>query len=44
LLSDDATLRATKIRRHGSDMSTQQPANLADMVRERAISRGNALA
>src|SRR5437588_12262526 len=25
-------------------MSTQQPANLADMVLERAISRGNALA
>src|SRR5258708_444236 len=44
LLPDDAKLRATKIRRYGRDMSTQQPANLADMVRERARSRGNALA
>src|SRR5207245_6367610 len=32
-------------RRHGRDMSTTQPlANLADMVRERARSRGNATA
>src|ERR1700709_84382 len=44
LLPDDAKLRATKTRRYGRDMSTQQPANLADMVRERANSRGNALA
>src|SRR3954449_794070 len=43
-MPDDATLRATKTRRHGSDMSTQQPANLAEMVRERARSRGNAVA
>src|SRR4030081_1384237 len=32
------------MRRYGRDMSTQQPANLAEMVRERARSRGNALA
>src|SRR5207245_10079048 len=45
LLADDATLRDTKTRRHGRDMSTTQPlANLADMVRERANRRGNATA
>ena len=45
LLPDDAKLRVTKTRRHGRNMSaSQQPANLADMVRDRAKSRGNALA
>src|ERR1700709_1954028 len=42
LLPDDAKLRATKTRHYGRDMSTQPPVNLADMVRERANSRGNA--
>src|SRR5215218_1056030 len=45
LLLDRVKLRATKIRRDGRNMSaTQAPANLAEMVRERAKSRGNALA
>ena len=45
LLPDDAKLRVTKTRRYGRDMSaSQQPANLADMVRDRAKTRGNALA
>src|SRR3954470_9834542 len=43
--ADDATLRGIRTRRHGRDMSTTQPlADLADMVRERAKSRGNAIA
>ena len=42
---DDAKLRATKTRHYGRDMSTsQQPADLAEMVRDRARTRGNALA
>src|SRR4030081_2523346 len=32
------------MRRYGRDMSTQQPANLAEMVRARAQSRGDAIA
>src|SRR5215218_9279762 len=45
LLLDRVKLRATKIRYDGRNMSaTQAPANLAEMVRERARSRGDALA
>ncbi len=45
LLPDDAKLRATKTRRYGRDMSaSQQLTNLADMVRDRAKTLGNALA
>src|SRR5260370_17354359 len=40
-----ASIVATKNRLSGSDMSdNQEPANLADMVRARAKSRGNATA
>src|SRR6266536_1354913 len=41
---DDAKLRATKTRQYGSDMSAaQQLTTLAEMVRERANSRGDAI-
>src|SRR4029078_4975220 len=44
LLPDSVTLRATKTRRDGRDMSaTQDPANFAEKVRGRPRSRGNAL-
>jgi non-ribosomal peptide synthetase component F len=43
LLPDAAKLRATKTRRYGRDMSaSQQLTNLADMVRDRARTHGNA--
>src|SRR3954470_1174774 len=42
--ADDATLRDIRTRRYGKNMTTQPLANLADMVRERAASRGNAIA
>src|SRR3954466_14590659 len=42
--ADDATLRDIRTRRYGRNMTTQPLANLADMVRERATSRGNAIA
>src|SRR5215218_1408601 len=42
---DPTKLYATKTKRYGRDMSTsQQPADLADMVRKRAKTRGNAIA
>src|SRR6266480_2761709 len=45
LLPDAAKLRATITRRYGRDMSaSQQLTNLADMVRDRAKTLGNALA
>ena len=45
LLPDDAKLRATITRHSGRDMSaSQQLTNLADMVRDRARTLGNALA
>jgi hypothetical protein len=44
LLPDNAKLRVTKTRHNGRDMSaTPQLANLADMVRDRATVRGNAV-
>src|SRR3954451_11732584 len=42
--ADDATLRGIRTRRYGRNMTTQPLANLADMVRERARSRGDAIA
>jgi fatty-acyl-CoA synthase len=44
LAHNDASIGATKDKTSGSDMSDiKEPANLADMVRARAKSRGNAI-
>jgi fatty-acyl-CoA synthase len=44
LARNDASIAATKDKTSGSDMSdSQEPANLADMVRTRAKTRGNAV-